>query len=111
VSLLLWRRITQILSKTTAKNAKSLLLVDVYNSKQCCLKATVTWFFKVVNVDLSEGFKMDHKKDNAEPQVLVTNNDQAPEVFIFNKALGLGVLFNVLLHCFRTSKSQQGPGL
>ena len=48
---------------------------------------------------------MDHKKDNAEPQVLVKNNDQAAEVFIFNKALGQGVLFNVLFHCFITGKS------
>ena len=35
------------------------------------------------------------------PQGLVKNNDRAPEV----KAFGQGVLFNVLLDCFRTSKS------
>ena len=40
-----------------------------------------------------------------EPKGLVKNNDQVPEVIIFNKALGQGVLFNVLFHCFRTSKS------
>ena len=40
-----------------------------------------------------------------EPQGVVKNNDRVPEVIIFNKALGQGVLFNVLFHRFRTSKS------
>ena len=42
-----------IFCKTSAKNAKSPLLVDVHYSKQCCLKATVTWFLRIVDVDLS----------------------------------------------------------
>ena len=40
-----------------------------------------------------------------QPEGLVKDNDRVLEVIIFNKALGQGVLFNVLFHCFRTSKS------
>ena len=60
VSLLLY---TQILGKTTAKNAITPLLVDVIQNN--VLKASATWFFKVVNVDLSKGFKTADIKDNA----------------------------------------------